>query len=59
MHTCIYTHTHTHTHTLMHSHITDGDGRTGGQVRREMFVAGATREQKSSEGGLQRLEFKK
>ena len=23
-----------------------------------MFVAGATREQKSSEGGLQRLEFK-
>ena len=26
-HMCI----HTHTHILMHSHITDGDGRTGGK----------------------------
>ena len=30
-HTHAHTHTHTHTHTyiLMHSYITDGDGRTG------------------------------
>ena len=39
-HTHTHTHTHTHAHThmythihtiLLHSHITDGDGRTGGK----------------------------
>ena len=41
----------------MHSHITDGVRRTGGNDK--MFVAGATREQKSFEGGLQKIEIQK
>ena len=61
--TCTHTRTHahacTHTHTHPHArsyHWWRWKNRT---ERHEMFVAGAPREQKSSEGGLQRLEFKK
>ena len=35
-HACTHTHTHTHTYFLMHSHITDGDGRTGGKDMKDM-----------------------
>ena len=58
-HACVHAHTHTHTHIVMHGHITDEDGRTAGRERHEMFVAGATRQQKNFEKGLQRLELKK
>ena len=54
-----HTHTHTHTHILMHSHITDEDGRTGGKNMKCLWLElQSTREQKNSEGDLQRLELK-
>ena len=63
-HTCTRTHTHTCTRTHTHTHNPHAQSHhwqrwKNRRERHEMFVAGATREQKSFEGGLQRLESKK
>ena len=60
MHAHTHTPTHTHTYHLMHNHITDEDGRTGGKNMKCLWQElQSTREQKNYEGGLQRRQFKK